>query len=69
MYFIDNVCLVYIAYQNGTCGSARAYHRHTGAIIGMASCDAERQRAESSAVISLTADFASPKSIEVFGSK
>jgi hypothetical protein len=29
----------------------------------------ERQRADSSAVISLTADFASPKSIDVFGSK
>jgi hypothetical protein len=36
---------------------------------GVRSASAVRQSADSSAVISLTADLASPKSIEVFGSK
>jgi hypothetical protein len=97
MYFIDNECLVCIAYQFGTSMGARVKQRPkrgsrltaeqvaTAAATfngyGVVLCgnrtpapvracsESERQRADSSAVISLTADFASPKSIEVFGSK
>lgn len=69
MYSVDNECLVCNAYQFGTPGYARADTRRIARKCEALDAYAERQRADSSAVISLTADFASPKSIEVFGSK
>ena len=84
MYSIDNECLVCNAYQFGTpknvraeshCFSARC---EEGPAPKPGSIERFRRRSrsedldqseESSAVISLTADLASPKSIEVFGSK
>jgi hypothetical protein len=83
MYSIDNECLVCIPYQFGTSRGVRAENRSKAhergsdadelapgeAVLADLVPGSRAQRADSSAVISLTADLASPKSIEVLGSK
>jgi hypothetical protein len=65
MYCIDKACFVIIPRQSGTgvvYGPDRPCLSRGVGTLG-------RYRPASSAVISLTADLASPKSIAVFGSK